>query len=1356
MKEHLPYIVAVVAALLLRLIDSAGLQSFAPGADDSALLHALQEAVFWVFGSGGIIAKVPLALAAACPILFAWRFRHVLGRTESLALAVLLATDPLAVRAARFESSAVLTNAAVWAIVFCAAATASAAVDVRTRRRYAHALWISVGVYLVSGPLVWDLLVPVTVFLIAHRQVARTRPSFRTAALLVVVSAVLAGSAVFMRWEGLQLVSSSASQWLRGWIVPSGISAGELWKSFAIFGLIPLAAGSAAMAMGWFAERRRFTSLILWLLWAGLATLAPGRDHTQWLALQPPLLLGAAWLLARGVASRRARDHASDPQLASTTAAAVMTEAPRDQQGLSWEPGAWVTLVFVAFCARVYDLGARVMSHDESIHALSAYQLLEEGSYRHDPAYHGPLMYYVNAAVYAVLGDSDATARLAPALIGTALVASFWWFRRYIGRTAALCGAVLVAISPTLLFYSRYIREDIYVALFTVAWIWGCFRYLEERHVRWLYVVALSMALAFLTKESAFLTGGIIGSFFAAYAFVAPGRTVSPHRAAAGDLAVLMLALVLPFSAGLGYFLLGWDPVDRSPGTTRLVHAALLASGLVLLSVAAGVWWFSRQRRTEAPTNIGARDWLKLFVLFWFIEILFFTSFFTNPVGGLITGVAGSTGYWLTQHEVARGSQPWFYYLVVGGLYEFLPLIAGSAAAMLLLRRMRDGAFDPVVPAEHVHESAIGSTATRRLFVAFVLWWAAGSWIAFGWAGERMPWLLAHQVLPLMLLAGWAVARVLPAGSSSARRSMLAVAIGTALGLSLITVLLHRLPIDDRGIATVAATSNWWARLLVLSLVLPWLAVQIRRAGRPRAVQGVAAGILIVLGVLTFRASVQLAYVNYDLASEILSYAQAAPDVKRVLRTIDEISERVAGPRTIPIAFDDESAWPFLWYFREYPNAKTWGTDPTFIQAAPIVLAGGPNLAAARPFLDRGYVSTRFTLYWWPIQDYAGLTLSKLWSTLRTPASREHLWRVFFDRDYAVDLTAWPLRRELYLFIREDVLHADSVTSSDLAPVLTADVTAMPAPERVITGPFADVLLHEPTSVSVAPDGSWVIADGGNDRVIVLDPEGTNHRVIGDGQLNDPWGASVAPTGVIVVADTWNGRIQVFDRDGRFLRAWGRLGVANHGEEGDDDVSLFGPRGLVVDDTGRIVVADTGNKRLLVFDTAGKRRAIIGAASEFPEFFDEPTAVASDSNGTLLVADAWNQRIVRVDGRGHTIGSWRVPGWSSRSAEDKPAVAVDDVGIVYATDPGAGRLFAFSPSGRLEAAYSLPADDRAQRPTGVAVDRGRGKLLIVDHAAGRLLVFPLDQVRPGRRGPSDAATPGRPSATATPPPAAAR
>ena len=177
------------------------------------------------------------------------------------------------------------------------------------------------------------------------------------------------------------------------------------------------------------------------------------------------------------------------------------------------EIAAWLVLLTLALVSRFYDLGTRAMSHDEGLHTWYSWQLFHSGHYQHDPMMHGPVLFHANALIYLLFGDTDLTSRILPALAGVAVLMVFWCFRRYMGRPGALAGGILVLVSPSLLFYSRYIRNDIYISLFMLVWTYSILRYLESDHAKWLWGMVLAMALSFACKEVTFIHGMVIGSF---------------------------------------------------------------------------------------------------------------------------------------------------------------------------------------------------------------------------------------------------------------------------------------------------------------------------------------------------------------------------------------------------------------------------------------------------------------------------------------------------------------------------------------------------------------------------------------------------------------------------------------------------------------------------------------------------------------------------------------------------------------------------------------------------------------------------------------------------------------------------
>jgi uncharacterized protein (TIGR03663 family) len=177
---------------------------------------------------------------------------------------------------------------------------------------------------------------------------------------------------------------------------------------------------------------------------------------------------------------------------------------------------AYAVLVAVALALRLYDLGDRPFHHDESQDAYFSWIFFKDHTYEYDPLLHGPLRFYLTAGVYALFGASDFTARLAPALMGTLMVPLPYLLRRQLGRVAAFAGAVLLAAGPSYLYFSRFAREDIYIAAITLALLVAVFRFLDRPRRHHPAVIGALLALSFATKETSFITLFVAGTFFLA------------------------------------------------------------------------------------------------------------------------------------------------------------------------------------------------------------------------------------------------------------------------------------------------------------------------------------------------------------------------------------------------------------------------------------------------------------------------------------------------------------------------------------------------------------------------------------------------------------------------------------------------------------------------------------------------------------------------------------------------------------------------------------------------------------------------------------------------------------------------
>ena len=172
-------------------------------------------------------------------------------------------------------------------------------------------------------------------------------------------------------------------------------------------------------------------------------------------------------------------------------------------------------LGLLAVLTRFWDLSYRAEHHDESLHAYFSWLFAVGDGYVHDPLMHGPTLFHANALAYLLFGDNDYTSRIWPAALGVVLILMPALLRgpQLLGRWGALACSTLLLISPTMLYYTRYIRHDPFVLVFTMAIIISALRYLERPERRWVYTIAISAGLLFATMEVSFIIAFVLATF---------------------------------------------------------------------------------------------------------------------------------------------------------------------------------------------------------------------------------------------------------------------------------------------------------------------------------------------------------------------------------------------------------------------------------------------------------------------------------------------------------------------------------------------------------------------------------------------------------------------------------------------------------------------------------------------------------------------------------------------------------------------------------------------------------------------------------------------------------------------------
>ncbi len=939
----------------------------------------------------------------------------------------------------------------------------------------------------------------------------------------------------------------------------------------------------------------------------------------------------------------------------------------------NWETGAWLLLLALAIGLRFWDLGSRALHHDESIHAVHSWYILStKGIYRHDPTYHGPFLYYSEALTYFLFGASDFTARVMPAIFGSILTATPLLFRRYIGRVGALAAGVMIAVSPSILYYSRALRHDIFSLAATVLVIAAFFKFMEDRRHRWVYLGAVAYTVGFANHD-------------------------------------LML---------------------------------LISTPMIVLALGAGLLWERRMGGRERPLTEALRSvpgsvWTNCVLIFLLLYVPLFTSLFTN-MAGLYTGSVGQATYWLSQHEVKRGDQPLYYYALLLPLEEFLPLLLAFGALAVLFWRATRGR--PL--AEPMSDSPVVQPALDRYFILFAMYWAALSFGAYSFAGERMPWLIVHIATPLIFLGAWFFGRFVrrvPWREVYEQGGLLLAAAVPITLLALTRWLSLRPALGGAPLNQQQATMDWLALLIVLALcvgVAVWAGTRLGRGNTVRTlVLTAVAGML----VFTVHTAILVGFTLADVPKDPLIYVQSTPDVTNVQSKIDNLSLRLTSGKDLVVYYDDETSWPYSWYLRDYGKAIYQPKGPISPPDVPVVLVGLVNDDKVRPLMGN-YSRTHLKMRsWFPEDQYKNLSLDAMVKTITDPTMRDHFWRFLMYRELydpsGNEITAGGLgSTDFVVYVRKDL--SDSfwgpgvIAAADTRPAedpYAGKQRTVPALLSLGSRGTGDGQFLEPKAVTVDAAGNIYVADSLNHRIQKFDAAGRfllkwGVKGEGDGQLNEPWGVAVDKAGNVYVADTWNYRIQKFDASGAFLAKWGAFGDTR-GQAGGQPGVFYGPRAIVLDRDGNVLVMDTGNKRIQKFDKDGKFLAQFGTVGTDEGRFNEPVGLTLDPTGNIYVADTWNRRIQKFDATFKLLAQWQVAGWAGQSVLNKPYLAADADGV-YASDPDQHRILRFSPTGGIVATFGHAGSDTTSFnvPIGLALDAS-GNLYVADSLNNRVLKF---------------------------------
>ena len=1003
-------------------------------------------------------------------------------------------------------------------------------------------------------------------------------------------------------------------------------------------------------------------------------------------------------------------------------AAAPLDRALSVRFALNWEVLAYAILLLIAFAVRFWDLGTQALHHDESIHAQWSWGLLQ-GNYNHSPVFHGPFYYHFQAAAFFLFGASDYTSRLTPAISGMVLVALPLLLRSRLGPAGTLAAVAFIGLSPTLVYFSRFMREDIYMAAFTMMMVVAMWRYLDDGRHRWLYLFAAGFVGNVLTKEGSFLVFAAYLIFLNIYLAtqlaqaslrarserlfradlareLASSKTASPTpetetRLRAGSnlntpfrRALLTvgfspwawaLAALWPF---LGRLRTRLDWPESLPRTGDLlvllgtlclplltpISRVLLLEPLGLLEEDRLSWQQSLQG------TLATRDAIALVGLFAVsISIAAFAGLQWKPrVWGIIFAVGGfvyltfMTSFWTNLSGLVSG--PWgsldYWYSQQheyrGDQPWFYYFMLMPAYEFLPLALVIGGAWWAVVRGD--------------AFSRFLVVWLFGIWLALSWGSEKMPWLNTHIALPCALLAAWTVQRAWHAWGGRADLRKSAPILASVAFLS------------AGALAVIAFMPSGTAyHLLRLAIVLGAVAA-ILFASWPlgRSAAGIVA-VLAVVGALSFfsvRTMTAVTFERRDTPKDMLIYTQSSPQLKAVADHINDLADASGLGYGLPIAVDtsDSFAWPWAWYLRDY-KAVTY-TD--FSNGPPTGDFQVMLVAANNAGRVQDYVASQATVQYGPPIRYA------------------HRWWYEESYKYAMSVeggrpclassgNCGPFRLATWKKIGSGVFGGGWLNAwasywrdhdPGRAPGAINAFAFLPANFDTETGKLAARPV-EPPAPGTDDEGRPMF--GGTGSL--------------PGQFFSPVDIQVDEEGNLYVIDSATKKLQRFDSQGNLLNSVDiRISPSNTNEQAQ-------PWGLAIGPNGEVVVADTFGWRVRVFDRNLQAIGTFGTPptgdpEPAPEQLFGPRDAAFDLDGNIWVTDTGHDRIQVFTLSGQFVRSVGTSGAGSGQFDEPVGIAIGPDGVVYVADMYNSRVQVLNPDGsfrsefRVEGSGGLEVSDK--------------------------------------------------------------
>ncbi|CAN5198464.1 hypothetical protein BH20ACI1_BH20ACI1_25300 [soil metagenome] len=412
-----------------------------------------------------------------------------------------------------------------------------------------------------------------------------------------------------------------------------------------------------------------------------------------------------------------------------------------------WLVGCSIITAIAAFL-RFFWLELKPLHHDEGVNGYFLVTLFRDNVYKYDPSnYHGPDLYYFALAFSKIFGLNTISIRASVAIFGVLTVILAFFLKDYIGKIGSLAAALFLALSPGMVYISRYFIHEILFVFFSFGIVVGVLYFIEKRKagifaIAWMTFLllicflptALNVANAVATDNQVFVWILRVGLF-----------------AVEGVLVFLIMRMLLGWKRGRPIYLI------LASASTVLLFAtketAFITLGTMALAVVC-VWLWRKIYKaaigepkenelepvelnwTNFRARLGTSTDLILIIFavsfaFIYVGVLFFTSFFTYPEG--VIKAFEAYAFWTKTGSRDHTQNGMWAYVKWGMKIESPILIISAIGTLLALAK------------------------ARHKFAIFTGFWAFGLFAAYTIIPYKTPWLALSFLLPMCIIAGYAI-----------------------------------------------------------------------------------------------------------------------------------------------------------------------------------------------------------------------------------------------------------------------------------------------------------------------------------------------------------------------------------------------------------------------------------------------------------------------------------------------------------------------------------------------------------------------------------------------------------------------